>query len=271
MTGFQLEGKFGAITRMGPDNVDFWLNNFNRMLYYDKGSIASTDFYGDLEFFLSIEEHAQYRNDIHWENDTQIRLITAFRAMISLKNISTSVDQMATADELRSLTSKYPEYNISTFHVLWRYVDQYQAVLPNTIQEVCSGVTFMILVALLLIPSATCSLWVILAILSIDAGIVGFMTFWGINLDTISMMTIVMNIGFSVDFTAHIAHSYVVVQAKDNDRMTKYIPTDIIPARNLDVLYIIQITVLGVAITFEWLKVGRGTSPTLGGLHMDAA
>uniref|UniRef100_A0A915IBS3 SSD domain-containing protein n=1 Tax=Romanomermis culicivorax TaxID=13658 RepID=A0A915IBS3_ROMCU len=207
---------------MGPDNVDFWLNNFNRMLYNDKGSITSTDFYGDLEFFLSIEEHAQYRNDIHWENDTQIRLITAFRAMISLKNISTSVDQMAAADELRYLTSKYPEYNISTFHVLWRYVDQYQAVLPNTIQEVCSGVTFMILVALLLIPSATCSLWVILAILSIDAGIVGFMTFWGINLDTISMMTIVMSIGFSVDFTAHIAHSYVVVQAEDNnDRMTK--------------------------------------------------
>lgn len=76
-------------------------------------------------------------------------------------------------------------------------------------QEVCSSVAFMIGIALLLIPHPACAIWVTLAIASIDLGIIGYMTLWGLNIDTISMVTIIMSIGFSVDFTAHIAYAYV--------------------------------------------------------------
>jgi len=111
---------------------------------------------------------------------------------------------------LRALAAKYSRYEISTYNPLWPFVDQYEQVLPNTIQEIYSGISFMVLIAIFFIPSLVCSVWVALAILSIDVGVLGYMAFWGINLDVISMITIVMSIGFSVDFTAHIAHAFVV-------------------------------------------------------------
>uniref|UniRef100_A0A0R3QDE5 SSD domain-containing protein n=1 Tax=Brugia timori TaxID=42155 RepID=A0A0R3QDE5_9BILA len=41
-------------------------------------------------------------------------------------------------------------------------------------------------------------------------GVIGFMTLWDVNLDAISMITIIMSIGFSVDYSAHITYGYVI-------------------------------------------------------------
>lgn len=71
------------------------------------------------------------------------------------------------------------------------------------------GTGFMILIALVLIPHPMCSLWVAVVIISVDTGVIGFMTLWGISLDTVSMITIIMSIGFAVDFAAHTAHAFV--------------------------------------------------------------
>lgn len=130
--------------------------------------------------------------------------------MIGLKDFSKTDEQIETVREFRSLGNQYADWGILSFSITWMFVDQYEQVLPNTIQEIYSCVGFMILIAAFFIPCFQSTIWIIVAILSIDAGVFGFMTFWDINIDTVSMITIIMSIGFSVDFTAHIAYAYVV-------------------------------------------------------------
>lgn len=98
---------------------------------------------------------------------------------------------------------------------MWLFVDQYEQILPNTLQEIYSGISCMVAVALLFIPSPICSLWVALSVVSIDVGVVGYMTLWGLNMDAVSMIAIIMSIGFSVDFSAHIAYSFAAADGKD--------------------------------------------------------
>lgn len=205
---------------MGKEGVTFWLNDFKD--YIESNSQRTLDtltnetFYAAVQEFLAIPElGGQYRNDIHWVNQSGKANITAFRALVGMKNFNTSLAQIDTVDLFRSIANEYTYNNVSTYHLMWVFVDQYEEVPANTAQEIYGGIAFMILIAVFLIPSVVCTFWVILAILSIDAGTFGFMTFWGINLDVISMICIIMSIGFSVDFTAHIAYHFVVVEGKD--------------------------------------------------------
>uniref|UniRef100_A0A915K0D5 SSD domain-containing protein n=1 Tax=Romanomermis culicivorax TaxID=13658 RepID=A0A915K0D5_ROMCU len=210
---------------LGPNGLDFWLTAFEAFLQnYDGQKLHSltnkNDFFRNVDYFLSMDEFSVYRKDIYWANETAKNEILGFRGVVGLKNFSTALLQIETVDLFREIAAKYPDYQIVTYHPMWAFVDQYEDVLPNTIQEIYSGIGFMILIAVFLIPSALCSLWVGLAILSIDVGVIGFMTFWDISLDVISMITIIMSIGFSVDFTAHIAYAYVVIDGKSNVEKT---------------------------------------------------
>ena len=45
--------------------------------------------------------------------------------------------------------------------------------------------------------------------MSIEIGVIGYMSLWSVNLDSISMINLIMCIGFSVDFSAHISYAYM--------------------------------------------------------------
>ena len=78
----------------------------------------------------------------------------------------------------------------------------------------------MFVVSLLLIPHPVCSLWVTFSIVSICTGVIVYMTWWGVNLDTISTINIIICIGFCVSFSAHITYVFVLSEGKTgNQRM----------------------------------------------------
>jgi len=95
------------------------------------------------------------------------------------------------------------------FHPFFIFFDQFLMVFPTTVQCVSVAAIIMFIVSLLLIPNKICSLWVAFSIVSIEVGVVGFMTLWNVNLDSISMINLIMCIGFSVDFSAHISYHFM--------------------------------------------------------------
>lgn len=44
------------------------------------------------------------------------------------------------------------------------------------------------------------------------------MTLWGVNLESVSMITVIMSIGFSVDLSAHIAYAYTKARGDNKTR-----------------------------------------------------
>ena len=79
----------------------------------------------------------------------------------------------------------------------------------------------MMVVALIFIPNPTCSLWIGFAIVSIEIGVIGYMSLWEVNLDSISMIQLIMCIGFSVDFAAHISYAFLSADVNTPDERVR--------------------------------------------------
>ncbi|XP_077159468.1 patched domain-containing protein 3-like [Paroedura picta] len=150
----------------------------------------------------------QVHPDSKWDVILTGREITASRLFIQTVNIYTSIDERNLLEELRTLAAdcKIP---LIVFHPAFIYFDQYLVIAQNTIQNVVIAAGAMLVISLLLIPNPLCSLWVTFAIASVIVGVAGFMAFWNVNLDSISMINLVICIGFSVDFSAHVSYAFV--------------------------------------------------------------
>ncbi|KAL3982323.1 Patched family protein [Acanthocheilonema viteae] len=71
----------------------------------------------------------------------------------------------------------------------------------------------MLVLCSLFIPSARATAFVLLSMISVTTGIVGGLSAWGADMDIIVTISIVMAIGLTIDYAAHINYHYFVTNA----------------------------------------------------------
>lgn len=127
--------------------------------------------------------------------------------------------------DLREICARYSteDLQIVVFHPWFIYIDQYLAITPQTIQTILVTAGVMILISIVFIPNFVCAIWITIVIVSIVMGVIGYMTWWGVRLDGVALINLIMCIGFSVDFSAHICYHYLTAgedEGKPTSRMT---------------------------------------------------
>lgn len=128
----------------GHEGVDFWLSAFDNFLWRSENiklaGLTSEQFYEKLNWFLySFKENIRYRMDVAFRNGNGPggleNPIVAVRAMVGIKGFNTLTGQQDIMDSFRALANSYSSsFNISTFHVMFLFVDQYEDIWPNVAQ-----------------------------------------------------------------------------------------------------------------------------------------
>ncbi|KAJ8679532.1 hypothetical protein QAD02_015319 [Eretmocerus hayati] len=134
--------------------------------------------------------------------------IIGSRMLIQAVNVSGTNQEKEMVRELRQICHDSP-LNATVFHPYFVFFDQFELVRPTSIQALIFGALTMMVISFIFIPNVLCSFWVAFCIVSIECGVAGYMALWDVSLDSISMINLIMCIGFSVDFTAHICYAYM--------------------------------------------------------------
>ncbi|KAK6745211.1 hypothetical protein RB195_011745 [Necator americanus] len=185
--------------------ADSWLRTFLAFIKQSGLLLTQDNFVYILRnVFLAQPQFGKYRRDVVF--DERSASLYASRVPVQLRHVG-SANQSRAMHLFRRLaeTSEIPTGVYADF---FQFAEQYNAVLPGTLSSIAYAGGAVVIVSLLLIPEPVASLWVSFSIISINVGILGFMTFWNVRLDFISMVTIVMSIGFCVDFAAHLAYNF---------------------------------------------------------------
>ncbi|XP_071751512.1 patched domain-containing protein 3 [Centroberyx gerrardi] len=194
---------FKNLSFIEKDIFTSWLKSYKYYGYHTNLNLSAENvFKTNLVSFLRF--YSDFKQDVNFTNNS----IHASRFFIQTVNISTAIDEMNMLNKLRDTAKRCP-VPLLVYHPAFIYHDQYAVIMSNTIQNIAVTTAVMLFISLLLIPNPLCCLWVTFSIASVIVGVTGFMALWDVNLDTISMIILVVCIGFSVDFSAHISYAFV--------------------------------------------------------------
>ena len=97
-----------------------------------------------------------------------------------------------------------------------------------------------------------------LTLVNILLGIFGFMYYWDLTLSSITMIHLVMSVGFSVDFSVHICHAFLNVRSEDQNKvLRKAFDTIGGPVLNAAFSSLLGIAMLGFTKSYIFQSFGK--------------
>ncbi|KAF0307599.1 Patched domain-containing protein 3 [Amphibalanus amphitrite] len=199
---------------------DCWLREWVNLVENSRGILnfnVSTpeEWISSLKSVFLFNSDRRFKLDVVFDESGQE--IVASRFLIQTHDVRGVTQDSEMMEELRRICDASP-LKCEVFEPHFIFFDQYTYVRTITIQSTVVATIIMCIISLIFIPNPICSLWVALSIMSIEIGVIGYMSLWGVNLDSISMINLIMCIGFSVDFSAHISYAYMSAHGLSADR-----------------------------------------------------
>ncbi|XP_072535248.1 patched domain-containing protein 3-like [Salminus brasiliensis] len=181
-----------------------WLDSYSAFARNSKLDISREGvFQANLPAFFKL--FPEFEADVNITNGR----IAASRFFVQTVNIRNASMEITMINELTDTAQSCTAAKLLVFHPMFIYLDQYSVIVRSTIQNVGVTAMVMLVISLFLIPNPLCSLWVTFSIGSVITGVTGYMALWDVNLDSISMIVLVVCIGFTVDFSAHVSYAFV--------------------------------------------------------------
>ncbi|XP_070560872.1 patched domain-containing protein 3-like isoform X1 [Ptychodera flava] len=251
------------------DSIQCWLTDY--LLFLNKTGLSAdneTSFIYHLrESFLPLYEI--YKLDVIFSSDNNS--IISSRFLIFSRGIT-----MNSAKLKREFMHESREIATSSwipmlaYHPSFIFDDHFDSILPSTIQNILIAAVGMLLVSLLLIPQPICAVYVTVSIASIVVGVIGYMALWNVGLDFVSMIIIVVCIGFSVDYSAHVTYAFVISPRDSrNERAIESLHLLGLPILQSVLSTLIAISLISTSKTYAFRAIFKTMflGITLGGLH----
>ena len=115
-------------------------------------------------------------------------------------------------NDMRAITDKYGLDGTFTFSERYFDYESYVVFDKETITNVSLALAAVFVIMFIFTANIIITIFVLLCVILVDVFIFGLLSFWDITLNSVTVVNIVIAIGLSVDYSAHIAHAYLAIK-----------------------------------------------------------
>ncbi|XP_067138907.1 patched domain-containing protein 3-like [Centruroides vittatus] len=167
--------------------------------------------------YVKLYPARQFKQDVIFNNDST--RIVASRFLLLLKGLVDRETENKAIRELQEIadTSPIP----ITIHSLFFPLMEHGNLIKGIVIKVAwLSAILIILIFFMFIPNLICAICIAVAVFSSLCETIGYMVLWNVNLDMISMIVLIMSVGFSINYPTHISFAFMMSKKdKPNDKL----------------------------------------------------
>lgn len=204
--------------------------NFNEMLHKLEfreecyGDVGSHNMYRDYVQFLNysnitdksynhLEKFLKGRGmadvgTIKYHKEGNDTIIDMINFVVVCQGREKWAERAVNVEKTRQILVDYSDYNITLFDYDGTIYDLIITVKGELVKSLAITFTCMTIACFVIMPSFVAPTIASVATVSISFCLIGFLSIWGQNLDPVTMIDVIMAIGFSVDYSAHVCYHY---------------------------------------------------------------
>lgn len=179
-------------------------------------SMTGPHFMPALRTFLEIPQFSGFKQDVKLSSNGSH--VTASRIVAFMKNNPSSTFKKNAMLTIRDDLAYKSQLNVVPISRVFIFYEQYAIVARETTRNLIIAALAVLIVTSLFLVDCTVTIVVVANFVALVLELFGLMYVWEVSLNGVSMITLVMAIGFAVDYSAHVAHAFVMSEEETADK-----------------------------------------------------
>ena len=201
-----------------------WMDAFSQFGKATNMNITGAAFLPGLKAFLSVPQYSYFGRDLKFSKDGN--KLEASRILGFMKASASSTFQKNAMLTLRKDLAEKSKLDAFPITRQFIFFEQYAITSRETIRNLIIAGMAVLVIASPFLVDLTVTFLVVVNFAALICELFGLMMIWDVSLNSVSMINLVMAIGFAVDYSAHIAHAYVASsKVSANERIVDALST----------------------------------------------
>jgi hypothetical protein len=189
--------------------------------------IPPAKFYTWLDQFLADAPlGAIYASEVVWNNNATVRTpamvnegFKATRLRANYKASDKADEQVASMRTMRTAVQDAGVGASFPYMFMYLYYEQYAIIVSEALLNLGLALVAVALITFVMLANVLSSVLVMLCVVLVDIDILGLMYLWGLSIDSVAIINLVLAIGLAVDYSVHVAHAFVQTPGTRQERV----------------------------------------------------